>query len=509
MVIRTFIDKCTTIFQKSEDNFGLNPVLMLNHGMNNSRGLIQFDVQKIKQLSDEGTFGDKSLLKHTLKMYNCGSIDMRRIDQKLTWNVVTEDTFRAASFTLIAFKVPKDWDDGRGFDNSTDMWFTGRAAVSKQGCTWYNSDSAHKWLNEGIYPYFEIQPNATGNDKEYPNYNVNGNGNVVIGDGVFEDEDVANYTINQEYIKFLNGEDSIIVAAQHFDYGNEDLLLDLTDYINSLVEGKINNHGLCICFSPDDVLNDSKLKNKTYYTGFFTNHTNTFFEPYVETRYDNTIYDSRNDFHLGLNNKLYFYVNDSDGSINLDELPVCTIDGTSYEVTRQGVGVYYATVKLNKNDYESDTILTDVWSNIKINGEELDDVKMEFVAKSYESAVTIGKNKKFESTPLVVVSGIKDDEKVNQGDVRTVYVTVKVPYSGMNRCKQEKMQYRLYVHDAYRQTDVIDWDGINVTPEGNYFTIDTSGLLPAEYHVDVKLGKKIFENRLTFKVVNNSSNEKK
>ena len=35
--------------------------------------------------------------------------------------------------------------------------------------------------------------------------------------------------------KFLNGEESIIVGTQHFDYGNENLEIDITKYVNDTI----------------------------------------------------------------------------------------------------------------------------------------------------------------------------------------------------------------------------------------------------------------------------------
>ena len=60
---------------------------------------------------------------------------------------------------------------------------------------------------------------------------------------------------------------------------------------------------------------------KLQYTGFFTRHTQTFYEPYLETSYNCTIEDDRADFYLDKNNKLYLYVNTGGNPTNLDSLP--------------------------------------------------------------------------------------------------------------------------------------------------------------------------------------------
>ena len=47
MVIRTFLDKATTIVSGSDDNFGLNPICMLSYGPTISRILVHFNIDKI------------------------------------------------------------------------------------------------------------------------------------------------------------------------------------------------------------------------------------------------------------------------------------------------------------------------------------------------------------------------------------------------------------------------------------------------------------------------------
>ena len=69
MITRTFLTKCNTIINDSTENFGLYPICMLNHGFIKSRVLISFDLDKIKSLSDDGIYVDKTKLKYFLKMF--------------------------------------------------------------------------------------------------------------------------------------------------------------------------------------------------------------------------------------------------------------------------------------------------------------------------------------------------------------------------------------------------------------------------------------------------------
>ena len=495
MVTRTFLSNCTTIFEDSEDNFGLNPVIMLNKGLTNSRALVYFDVDKISQIAKDNT-------RHILTMYNCGSLDKERISKRIGSEDINGEKVRATSFTLVAFRVPTSWDRGCGFDHSNDKWFIGDSAVSTQGCNWYQAEDGKKWLYGGIYP--EKNPakiNRTKKKESKNDYYIDGDKTYYIES--IETLAIVTYgslsiSIEQEYEKYLNGKDSIIVADQHFSTGTEDLHLDLTDYVNGILSGKYRNNGLCLMFAPSDSINDVSM---TRYVGFFSDKTNTFYEPILESRNNDTIEDNRNTFTLGVTNKLYLYANSVNGGMKFDELPVCTINGESYPVTEYADGVYYATVNLN--NVEPDTILVDEWSNLILNGTPIESVEQEFVVHNNLNFGAYVPSVKNNSNEYVTVSGIKNDEKISQDDERVVEVMVRKPYTGLEIHTNKPMFYRLYVKDAYREVDVIDWDNINILPDTNYFTIDASGLLPQEYHVDIKLGPKIIKDKLRFKIVNN------
>ena len=169
-------------------------------------------------------------------------------------------------------------------------------------------------------------------------------------------------------------------------------------------------------FSPDY---ESYPWKEQKYVGFFTNHTNLFFEPFLETTYDEVINDSRGSFYIGKENKLYLYVNAGGEPTNLDNLPSCTIDGIEYPVTQATKGVYYITVKLT--GVQPDTILTDIWSNIVINGEELDDVEMEFVCLSRNNFLNIGSKvvNKEEPESLEGEEKIEDEEEIIEEEPKT------------------------------------------------------------------------------------------
>ena len=459
MVTRTLLSKNATIFKGSDDNFGLNPICMLHYGRTVSRFLIKFDIDELRKCVEDGTYSDVDSLKHVLKMKNCGSIDPKKFDQTLPSYEFEGEKQRATSFTLLFTEVPDEWDEGVGFDNSFDFWLLGKQAVSRDACNWFQAKNGFKWEEEGV---------------------------------------VSTETLANEYDKFAEGQESMVIARQVFDHGNEDINVDITDYVNKLIKGEKRNNGILVSFTPRLEETKTRIPN---YVGFFGSHTRTFYEPVVETRYNEDIKDDRYKFYVGKTNKLYFYAVFEGSMENLDELPVCTIDGVEYPVKRQTKGVYYAEVKLPKNAVSDDTIMYDVWSNLKYQGDEMDDVEQEFVAKKFNFTTDID-NTRLEP----VISGINDAEKMYQGDVRWVNVDFMIPYESSEYSLVNNAYYRLYVLDGNREVDVIDWDKLMTLGMHNTFKIDTRTLVPQEYVIDIKaeLGRetRIFKRRLKFKIMN-------
>lgn len=465
MVIRTFIDKCTTIVKESEDNFGLNPIAMLNYGKMVSRFLIYFDEKKIN--SDIFHLNG---VKHILKMVNCASVD----DRTFKFFVPSADANgikkRATSFNILAIKVPNRWDEGVGFDDSSDIWLRGDSAVSLEGCNWYQAQNGLDWDVYGIYD---------------------------------------NKTISAEYDKFSKGEDSIIVARQHFDHGNENLELDLTDYVNDLINGKTKNYGLMLCFTPE--LED-RLVDITQYVGFFTNNTNTFFEPYLESRTDECVLDDRNRCYIGKLNRLYLYTNIGGERISLDKMPVCTIEGKTYDVKQQTKGVYYCEVMFTDKSL-ADTILYDNWSNLSYDGVEIDDVEQEFVVLSNREYFNMSNSFVNDTNYSATIIGINDREKIIPNDIRMVKIEFKRKYDTKNTFVLDNIKYRLYVMNGNKELDVISWDTVNRAYDANYFMLDTNTLIPNDYHIDVKMETngqvKVFKDKVKFTIMNNCTNIKK
>lgn len=449
IVTHTFISKSNTIIKDNVASVGLNPILELNYGKMLTRGLIYFDHTKVQKMVEDKTYPDMSKLKHILKMKNAGSIDDRHINKIYLDSNGDYYKQRTSSFDLIYFLIPNAWDEGKGFDYQQDLNLRNHRAYSWRGCNWYQYQTYCKWETEGIYSTDRLS-------KELDLF-TSKNGN----------------------------QSNIIIGYQHFDKGNESIEFDITETFNKFITGELCNYGIGIAFSPQY---ENKNTDLTQYVGFFTSHTHSFFEPYVETIYDETIEDDRANFYLDKPNKLYFYSIVGGKYVNLDEFPTCMVDDTSYEVKQATKGVYYIDIEVPSSSYENNTMLYDVWSNIKYKGKSFPNIELEFVTKLSNDYYQFGIPSSKQETELIpTLYGIKYKETIKRGDIRKVNVDCRIPYTTDQDRNNNFIEYRLYVLSAEKQIDVIDWQKVEKGYNENYFLINTNELLPSRYYIDIRI----------------------
>lgn len=487
MIRHIFLNKTNSIIKGNKSNLGLNPIMKLNYGKNISRGLIYFDTSKIEEMVKNCEINlDKASF--TLKMTNCMSIDSVPYEKIILSNIQGE-TKRASSFDLILYKLPQSFDAGRGYDFFSDFWITDKKSYSEDASNWYFSKNGLVWES----------------DKNKVNLEENNiNWSTIIHDKNLEGGIYSSKYINEQYELFKNGKDSIILSEQHFDFGAENLSMDITPYITDIINNDMPNYGLCLSFAPN-IENISDEIN--HYVGFFTDNTNTFYHPYVEINSNEYINDSRNNFINGIPNKLYFYVSIDGKPYNLDKMPTCTINNVDYPTVQEGYGIYYALIEPLKNveDYE---ILYDKWSNLSINGIKMDDIELEFVVKPMNNKINIGYTSNKFNRPIPNIFGINDNEILQRGEVRKLFLDIREEFSTFKKTIPFNAEYRLYVKDGNknREYDVISYEKMDKIENFLTFNIFTEDLIPNNYYIDIKLSNNMgtfyYKNILQFIIAN-------
>lgn len=463
MIIRTYFNKNNTILYNSDINTGKNEITELFYGgsdvkSNYSRFLFSFDTDRLKSLYDDGTFTDLSKLKHTLRMTNTGAFD------KSLLNKTQGSKERTSSFDLILFKIEEPWDEGTGYEYEYPMLTFGDYNYSINPSNWFYAKTTIPWVNN---------------------------------DGVYS-----------------GAPTSIMVGMQHFDEGNENIDIDITSYINGILTGD-TNYGLGIAY--DRNLELTTTVNRQY-VGFFTRHTNTFYEPLIETVYSNHIKDDRNNFFLDKDNQLYLYVNVGGQPTNLDDLPTVDIidnNDNIYNTYSQSdiihvtKGVYAININIpTTSDIFEDVQFYDIWKDLKINGNNRPDIELSFVMKDSNRYYNLNDLDDMPKPFAISVTGIKRDEKIKRGDIRKVLISARIPYTIEQKQLLDNIKYRLYIKEGRNEYTVTDYHQVEIANNINYFLLDTESLIPNIYYLDVQVTSNLEINTvketISFEIVSQS-----
>jgi hypothetical protein len=496
-ILRSYIDKNNTITSNSYVNTARNPVAELNFGASDlvvpnfgySRYIFDLDLELLIQNISTGVIstGCTSAMTHTLQMTNTSSFD-----NELLNSFMSNERRRATSFDLILFRIPKTsgdtgnpqfWDEGVGYDysdfniaknsaigGSAPLTYVDSRAYSTRPSNWYQTTTIDDWSQSGIY-----------NNRNDGSVNFSG---------------------------------LTIVARQHFDLGNEDINMDMTEEINGVLNGSITGvTGWGLAYLPQ-IENITGLTD-SYSVAFFSKYTQTFYQPYLLTDYDDLIVDDRNQFLKSQENKLFLYIYQNGDFANLDSDPVVRIqDRNGDAVTGMATlstclktkGVYEVIVPNGFSGYPTPCMFYDVWSGLTINGQSLPNIQNQFILQPYINGIQIGTVSQDPEIFGFNFYGIKQNEQILNTDIRKVGVTIKQAYTGQQVLLNVSASYRVYVMEGTTEVQVQDWTPLNRTPNQYYFIFDMRDKIPNQYFVDIQVNtsgeKDTYKQQLTFQIVN-------
>ena len=480
----SYFSKNNTIISNSYTNTGRNPVTEIFYGSTAvldypngySRFIFDIDFTLLNEKIADGTiaFGSTcSSVRHTLRMTNTSTFDKELLNTS-----TSQGRMRATSFDLILFRIPnlpiqpdtqQLWDEGVGYDFADLIYNYSNfdKNFSLRPSNWFQTTTIDTWTQPGIY---DNQNNGTFN------YN-----------------------------------DLVIVDIQHFEFGDENISFDMTNEINYILNGSTPVHsGWGIAYKPQ-VENLTGLTSN-YEVQFFTRHTQTFYEPYLETTYDDLIEDDRNSFSQGKVNKLYLYLYNNGIPFNLDTNPLVDIidnNGTTLfsglTSCRKTKGVYEVRVPAIIG-YSSLCSFTDNWYQLTSNGFTIPQIENQFNVYPLSHTLQIGTNSIDPKLYGFDYYGIKQDEKIYNTDIRKVGVIIKQAFTTNKLLRPVSSYYRVYVREGQTEVQVQDWTKINRTPNEYYFIFDTRDKIPNEYFIDIKVESSgevnTYKRQIKFQVVN-------
>ena len=430
---RSYFEKNNTIIKDSLVNTAKNPTTEIFYGTGFSKFLFKIDFTDLLTKVNNGEYVIDENTRHTLNLTNCIFGDEGFKGQN---RATSRD--RATSFDLILFKVPESWDEGVGFDYSDGGfdYTKGNKTYDQRPSNWYNRTTANTWTDVGVY------------------------------------------TTSPE-----------IISTISFDNGNENINVDVTDYVNGVLTGDTDN-GLGLAFS---LIFELLSPDNDQSVSFFTKYTQTFFEPFVESFFDDRIEDNRSQFAVNISQNLYLYVTKGGNFYDLDSLPTVDITDATNEpifgldeliVTKVKKGVYKVAFGIPINLCDGKKFYYDNWHNLSIDEVAIPDVIQKFVPKPYTSQYTIGANQTELERYKIQFFGVKQNEKIKRGEKRKIVVSFRT----INEPKTvvfNEVYYRMYIKEGRTNVTIHDWTQMDMTNE-NSFTLDTSIYIPREYFIEIK-----------------------
>lgn len=441
-VYRSYFQKNNTLIENNELNVSQNPVGEISYGTGRksvSRIIFKVDLSDLEaKIASEGITKNR-IKSHKLVMTN--TIAQR--PDLLGGKSYLESVERASSISVDLFTILEDWDEGAGYEfQFNDEGFI----FLPSGCSnWNFAKTNIAWGNAGAF--FTGSTGVTG----------------ITGT-------------------------SIILASQNFPKGNENVLMDVSSYINKILYSGSTDYGLGLKL-PHSLENTSTLKRRSI--AFFVKNTNTFFEPYIETEIDDTIADDRNYFFMDKANDLYLYS-------SVDNLAISSVTINDYEgkqylvipasgVTKMRKGVYKVTVTVPSSLFPDAVLFQDVWS-ITQNSMALNIFK-DFYLVNQESFYNFDlSNRLTPDNYHFSFFGIKSGEFIKRGSKRRIDVNIKQLYKNQDNNYPLNLEYRLFIKQSNDvQIDVIPFTPVDRTVIGYEFMIDTSWLIPQDYFLELQI----------------------
>jgi hypothetical protein len=436
-IFKSYFEKNNTIVFNSDINTSKNQVTDIVYGGNPnvfSRFIFKVNLDDLINKIIEQEITEDKILLHKLKIFNTINTLDKYIGQYID-NSQTRQ--RASSFKLLIFKINEEWDEGSGYDISFKKDFLNNPK-NKSASNWYEKKKTENWDIPGIY-----------------------------------DEESVD-----------------IISVIDFDNGDENIDIDITEYINDIIYNGEPNNGLGIAFTEEfEEINDSKL----YSVSFHTKYTSTVFEPFVESHFDMVISDDRNNFKLDEVNRLYFYAKRGQNFLDiiLHEVRIYNYKFQLIDVIKpdnifkHSKGIYYIELQLNSDENIDSVLYTDEW--IFDLNDELKSIQNEFYLNENE-VNTFVLSSLPKNTINVTFSGILNKQKIKRGESIIIDLLMKKLYHNNDNSYPYDLEYRIYIPQSNKtEFEVIPLTKVNRAPNKYFIMLDTSFFIPSIYRMELKI----------------------
>jgi hypothetical protein len=429
------------------------------------------------------------------------------------WTFTTSANTNMADGTITASTIGNDtFISFSGSSISTTDWYNSLSITSFSGFgITVTGDSSSIFINSAGTEIFILSADTASNpistqswlnainSTPFSSLNI-----IITGDSPSSYIGTDSFTLSANTIS-LN---SYFYSSQHFDLGNEDIDMDITDIVNDWLSGGSVNNGIGIAYRRDFELFSTDTR---YISSFFTSHTNTAYKPTLEVSYNQTFKDDRSDVTNNRRCKLFLYTFSGNNPVNFYSASTVSIQ------TYGGVPVPGLSA-LTPTQVETGVYYVDVWMSAATKGQQYRDIwngvtfNPGYDQQNYTQFFTIQDNFYFTNVPnvnnyAISTYGLDNNSIINTNEIIRVYADLRVNFSTNPPKNHYDLQYRIVMNN---QESVIPWTSFNQAMLNkcmtNYFVLDTSWLLHNQtYEVQLRMNElgtiRVLPEKIKFRVL--------
>jgi hypothetical protein len=328
------------------------------------------------------------------------------------------------------------------------------------------------------------------------------------------DGGVANWIQPTSTISWVNtGSDylssSFGSASQHFDRGQEDLEVDITDVVINWLTGSIGNAGLLV------KLGDVEENTGDYYRKSFHSRESKYVDrlPRLRATWVDAKFDNRDNFAINQNNNLYLYNFIRGQLVDLAHAPTVRLQDS---IGSASMSMVSASSRISVGIYKASFAPTSIgvsssWADIWYSGSAV------YMTGTIQPLILTGSQVNPYGEFDVTVDNLKRvygvDEKahlivnVRLRDYVTHVGAIDTASLIMENEKMENMYYSIENDDSGEVIVPFEsWTQLSYNKDGNYFDIFMNSFVPGflyriKFLIDNNNEEKIYDEDLLFKVV--------
>jgi hypothetical protein len=438
MILRSYFKKQATLIRNSFTNSSRNPVFELSYGGNSnsantyvSRYVFNIDLDNLISKITSNTINQNTVQSHILKVKNCISMN----DGYIGVDLITSK--RASGFDLAFIKLNEAFDEGTGYDYIYNDAQYREVELNKSSANWYNRKNPQiTWSQPGVF---------TGNTN--------------------------------------NISASTILGTQRFEIGNEDIEIDVTNYVNGILFSGNPNNGIAIVYSANTESLTSITKNVVT---FFSKYTQTFFEPFLETSYDDRVNDELCCMNFDVSNDFFFISQSPISSVTKFEI----IDSNSLvyssitSFTQLNNFNYKVSATIDSENYQDQEIFTSKWYFTQYGKSKTLEKEFNISKIDLNDGITLT----YSTEVFINVLGIKSNEIITKkvGLKRLIFKPKRLIQSRILKNIVGDIEFRIYVNQGKNQIDVIPFTKASKVNDEYFTEIDFSWFISHDYTIEIR-----------------------